>query len=247
MDDGTISDLLTDSERFLDDTQRTWLEPLGTASVALSRLLFNVNWMAMKALFRLQVEGLEHLPTEGPFIIAPNHASTLDPFALAASLPYAVLKRTYWAGRKGAVLRNPARRTVNRLARVVPISRNMRAIAVAACVLRRGHNLVWFPEGTRTTTGDLQPFKPGIGLLMDHLQVPAVPIFLQNTFENMPPGSRLPRQLQRISVCFGEPVYAGRSSDRAVDSPDRAESIADKVRRRVSEVCEYAEESYAHD
>jgi len=85
-------------EEVLDDRQKRWLEPLGPARSAMARGMFALNRMMMRGPFSLQVEGLENLPDRGPFIIAPNHVSYLDAFAVAAALDYSVLRRTYWAG-----------------------------------------------------------------------------------------------------------------------------------------------------
>ena len=108
------------------------------------------------------VEGLENLPGRGPFIIAPNHVSYLDAFAVAAAFDYSVLRRTYWAGWTVAAFGNPPTRLVSRLAQVVPIDPSragLSNLAFRAAVLRRGQNLVWFAEGERSPTGSLQRFS----------------------------------------------------------------------------------------
>jgi long-chain acyl-CoA synthetase len=102
-------------EEVLDDRQKQWLEPAGSA---MARGMFALNRMMMRGPFSLRVEGLENLPDRGPFIIAPNHVSYLDAFAVAAALDYSVLRRTYWTG---AGFGNPLTRLVSRLAQVVPI------------------------------------------------------------------------------------------------------------------------------
>ena len=235
MDQRKTSDLLNHSERFLSETQRRWMQPLGSFDSALRRALYGVNWFAMKLLFRVSVTGREHLPKHGPFIIAPNHASSLDPFVLAAALPYCVLSQTCWAGLESSVMRNRLRRFVNRLAHVIPIKRDMRALAVGAAVLKAKRNLVWFPEGTRSTSGEVQEFKPGIGLLMNNFDVPAIPIYLTNTYENWPPHAYWPKHLRRITISFGAPVWPTKPNQSAADSPERAEAIANEVRDEVAE------------
>lgn len=145
---------------------------------AMARGLFVLDRMIMRGLFRLQVEGLEHLPEEGPFVLTPNHVSYLDPFAVAAALGYRRLRRTYWAGWTGAAFGNPLTRTVSRLAQAVPIDPDragVSSLAFGATVLKREKNLVWFPEGERSPTGKLRPFKPGIGVPRNHFRVPVMP------------------------------------------------------------------------
>jgi long-chain acyl-CoA synthetase len=76
-------------------------------------------------------------------------------------------------------------------------------------VLARGKNLVWFPEGQRSPSGQLQPFKPGLGMLLNHFQVPVVPVSIHGTYEAMPRGKALVR-LAKVTLVFGEllEVYA---------------------------------------
>jgi 1-acyl-sn-glycerol-3-phosphate acyltransferase len=64
---------------------------------------------------------------------------------------------------------------------------------------------VWFPEGHRSHTGELQPFRPGIGVLLDRFPVPVVPVFIRGTYEAMPPGKAWPRP-RKLTITFGEPL-----------------------------------------
>jgi long-chain acyl-CoA synthetase len=187
--------------------------------------MFFVNRMLMLGPFRMRVEGLENLPHKGPFIIAPNHVSYLDAFAVAAALHHSVLRRTYWAGWTGAAFGNPLTRLISRLAQVVPVDPGrpgLSSLAFGAAVLRRGQNLVWFAEGERSPTGSLQPFKAGVGMLLGYYPVPIVPAFIRGTYEAMPRG-RFLRRLKKVTVTFGDPVdplgldEASRSQDRIVE------------------------------
>jgi len=196
--------------------------------------MFVLNRMMMRGPFSLQVKGLENLPDRGPFIIAPNHVSYLDAFAVAAALDYSVLRHTYWAGWTGAAFGNPLTRLVSRLAQVVPIDlgrTGLSSLAFAAAVLRRGQNLVWFAEGERSPTGDLQPFKPGMGMLLSHYPVPVVPVFIRGTYEAMPRG-RFLRRLAPVTVTFGEP-FDPQSLD---GSAKPKEQVVEVVHGRVAEL-----------
>ena len=200
--------LFESPEKVLDDRQKRWLKPLDPARSAAARGMFFLNRMIMRVPFRMTVEGIENLPDEGPFIIAPNHVSYLDAFAVAATLDHGVLRHTYWAGWTGAAFGNPLTRLVSRLAQVVPVEpgrAGLSSLAFGAAVLKRKQNLVWFAEGERSPTGTLQPFKPGIGMLLNNYPVPVVPVFIRGTYEAMPRG-RFLRKLEKVAVTFGEPV-----------------------------------------
>jgi long-chain acyl-CoA synthetase len=225
---------LESPEDVLDDRQLRWLKPLGPGRSAMARSMFVLNRIMMRGPFSLQVEGLENLPDEGPFIIAPNHVSILDAFAVAAALDYSVLRRTYWAGWTGAAFGNPLTRLVSRLAQVVPIDlgrAGLSSLAFGAAVLKRGQNLVWFAEGERSPTGSLQPFKPGVGMLLSYYPVPVVPVFIRGTYEAMPRGKFL-RRFEQVTVTFGEP-FDPRSFQ---ESARPQEQIVEAVRERVADL-----------
>ena len=68
-----------------------------------------------------------------------------------------------------------------------------------------GYNLLVFPEGTRSTNGQIAPFKPGIGLLARELGLPVVPIYLDGLFQVLPKGQNLPHPGQ-VRVIIGAPL-----------------------------------------
>jgi long-chain acyl-CoA synthetase len=199
---------LEQPEEVLSDEQKQWLRPLGPAEYALARGMFALNRAVARKVFHLQVGGVEHLPEEGPFVLTPNHISFLDPFAVAAALDYRRLRHTYWAGRVGAAFGNPLTRLVSRLAQAFPIDSHravFSSLAFGAFALKSQKSLIWFPEGHRSPTGELQPFKPGIGMLLDRFPVPVVPVFIDGTHEAMPPG-RAWVQPKKVTVVFGKPL-----------------------------------------
>jgi long-chain acyl-CoA synthetase len=196
---------LEQPEEVLSDEQKRWLEPLGPVMATIAWVLFALNWVVMRGLFRLRVEGLEHLPKEDPFVITPNHASYLDSFALAAALGYRRLRRTHWGG-AGAAFSNPFNRFISRLAQAVPVEQaGVSSLAFGAAILEREKNLIWYPEGQRSPTGELQQFKAGIGMLLNHFRVPVVPVLIYGTHEAMPPRKALIRP-KKITVVFGQPL-----------------------------------------
>src|SRR5215210_2653605 len=228
--------LFESPEEVLEERQKRWLKPLDPARSTAAKGMFFLNRMMMRGPFRLKVEGLQNLPDEGPFIISPNHISYLDAFAVAATLDHGVLRRTYWAGWTGAAFGNPLTRLVSRLAQVVPVNpghAGFSSLAFGAAVLRRKQNLVWFAEGERSETGRLQPFKPGVGMLLNYYPVPVVPAFIRGTYEAMPRG-RFLRKLEKVTVTFGQPV-----NPLGLDEDTRSqERIVEVLHERVAELGE---------
>src|SRR6266487_3288962 len=208
--EGESVDPLEKPDEVLDEKQKQWLEPLGLAAATTARFLYAVNRVLMRVIFRLRVEGLEHLPEDEQWVLTPNHASYLDPFAIAALLNWNQLRKTYWAGWTGVVLANPLMRFLSRLGKILPVE-PMRAarssLAFGATILKNKKNLVWFPEGGLSANGELQDFKPGIGMLLEHFPARVVPVFVHGTHQALPPGKFFPKP-HAICVVFGKPLDA---------------------------------------
>ena len=195
-------------ESVLSNRQKQWLEPLSPGMLFIARFLFKINQVLVKKFFKLEVKGLENLPEKGQFIFTPNHVSYLDSFVIAAAFSFDRMTRTYWAGWTGAAFANPFNRFVSRLAQTIPIDPEkgvFSSLAFAAAVIKQGKNLVWFPEGMRSPDGELLPFKPGIGILLERFQVRVIPVFIHGTHEAMPVG-RLRIRRVPVMITFGNPL-----------------------------------------
>ena len=168
-------------------------------------LLHRLDRRLVSRWLQLSVQGTP--PAAPQVIFAPNHLSHLDPFVLAAALERERMRRTFWAGWTGAAFRNPLTRAVSRLAQAIPVDeRNPRSsLALAAAVLHRGYDLVWFPEGARSREGRLRPFRKGIGCLLEEYPVTVVPVAITGTYEVLPPGRVWPRA-RPVTLRFGAAV-----------------------------------------
>ena len=202
---------LEEPEKKLTRAQMRWLQPTGTLERLVARGLFAGNRWIVERVFRLESRALENLPAEGAFLITPNHVSYLDAFVVAAALGFPRLQRVYWAGFTGAAFRNPFFRYFSRLSQTVPVDPEkgmISSLAFGAAVLERGWGLVWFPEGQRSLDGRIQPFKTGVGVLLEHHPVPVVPAFVRGTERILPPGKVIPRP-GSVAVAFGRPLDPG--------------------------------------
>ncbi|MFO8076958.1 MAG: lysophospholipid acyltransferase family protein [Egibacteraceae bacterium] len=184
----------------------------------LYRMLHAVVPAVLNAMYRPEVEGLEHVPERGPAILASNHLSTLDVLIMPS-----VLERPVYFLAKSEYFRGPAKPLFENLG-VIPVERTGGDAAEASLakgreILGQGHLLGIYPEGTRSPDGRLYRGKTGPVRLALRTGVPVVPVAMRGTFETMPPGARLPR-LTQVGVRFGEPLdltrYAGRGDDRFV-------------------------------
>jgi 1-acyl-sn-glycerol-3-phosphate acyltransferase len=152
----------------------------------------------------VRVWGAERLP-KGGLVYASNHQSWFDIFALAVSVPGQMrfvskieLSRIPVLGR---AMRSAGHIFVNRQVRGQAIE----AYEEAARAIRAGLSAVVFPEGTRSRTGELQPFKKGAFVLAIAAQAPVVPVYCAGTYTLKPKGSNRITP-HPIAVMFGEPI-----------------------------------------
>lgn len=156
----------------------------------------------------LEVKGLEHLAPTGPQIIACNHQSFFDMLALLAVLPV----RVRFVAKK-ELFRVPFFGWAIGVLGYIRLDRqNLKQafaayeIAAEALVAEKMHVVV-FPEGTRSRTGALLPFKKGPSVLAIAAGVTVVPCYCAGTFGILPKGSILVRP-SPVQVLFGPPLDA---------------------------------------
>ncbi|QYC40580.1 1-acyl-sn-glycerol-3-phosphate acyltransferase [Nonomuraea coxensis DSM 45129] len=175
--------------------------------------------------FRPWAEGVDNVPREGGVILAGNHLSFADHFFGPLHLKRKVIslgKSDYFTGRgvKGFFTR-----LFFSGVGTVPIDRSGGKASEAALrtglrILREGHILGIYPEGTRSPDGRLYKGKTGVARLALESRAPVIPWAMVNTYEMMPPGRPLPKLGIRPGVRFGKPLdfsrYYGMEDDRLV-------------------------------
>jgi long-chain acyl-CoA synthetase len=183
-------------------------------------LLFVLAHVLVRALARPVVSGLEHLPRSGPFIIAPNHQSYLDPFVLLGVLPYGTVRQLFSVG-AAEYFQTPVAAWLARRLNIVPVDPDanlLPAMQAGAFGLRSGKVLVLFPEGERSIDGRVKKFKKGAAILSHHLNVPIVPVAIEGVFEiwgrNRPLkwGTLLPWSGHHAKVRIGPALTAENAS-----------------------------------
>lgn len=162
---------------------------------------------------KIEVRGLENLEPGRSYIYMSNHVSNLDPPVLVASIPgrCSVLV-------KKEVFRIPILGFAMKVADLVPVDRSNREAAIesvhaAAEVLRRGLNMVIYPEGTRSADGRLLPFKKGPFHLAMEARVPVIPVTILGTADLWPKGTWAMRPGKAVLI-FHPPLHPARFADR---------------------------------
>lgn len=166
-------------------------------------LVFRVVW-------RPRVTGLEHVPPDGPVIIASNHLSFVDSIVIPLAVPRRVrflAKAEYFEGRG---LRGGLTAWFFRLIDAVPVRREsgsdaMVSLHAALDVLHEGQAFGIYPEGTRSRDGRLYRGRTGVGWLALESGAPVVPVTVCGTDRVQPVGSRR-LHVHPVQVRFGPAV-----------------------------------------
>lgn len=153
---------------------------------------------------RFRVSGRENVPGTA-VVFCSNHESNVDPPVL-----FETLHRRLHVLYKAELHKFPIMGTVFDIGGFVPIERSdresaMRSIARGAESLKAGNSFLIFPEGTRSRSGELLPFKKGGFIMAIEAQVPVVPVAISGGRAAMRKGSPIVRPVQ-VTVRIGKPV-----------------------------------------
>ena len=153
---------------------------------------------------RYRISGGEHVPAAA-VVFCSNHESNVDPPVL-----FEALHRRLHILYKAELHKFPIMGTVFDVGGFVPIERNdresaMRSIALGAESLKAGNSFLIFPEGTRSRSGQLLPFKKGGFIMAIEAQAPVVPVAISGGRAAMRKGSPIVRPV-KVSVRIGKPI-----------------------------------------
>lgn len=199
---------------------------------------FLIHYLLLRpAVFLLgwpKIQGRENLRgVSGPVLVISNHIDDVDVGFIQTALPARFRHKiaTAAGGEALEALRTPAasRNLVLRifdrvewllgvsLLNLFPLPRQAGfrdSFAYAGECVDRGYSILVFPEGHHTTDGRLRSFRSGIGLLVNNLRIPVVPMRIDGLFEIKQEGKRMARPYQ-ITVKIGDPIHFPSSLDPA--------------------------------
>jgi 1-acyl-sn-glycerol-3-phosphate acyltransferase len=164
--------------------------------------------VSLRALGRVTVDGLDHLPDDGPLIIAANHMSNADPPFIGGWLspplgrrPTFLAKASLFKGPLGLLIRSLGAEPVK------AGGSDIDAFRAAKAILDRGGVVAILPEGTRSFDGVLAVPKPGVALLATRTGAPVVPVGISGTDVLLGRERRLPRVGSPIALRVGQPFH----------------------------------------
>jgi 1-acyl-sn-glycerol-3-phosphate acyltransferase len=217
------------------------LSVLGPAAVAshanaerfppLYRLVRGACAPVLRRLFDLRVEGAEHLPAAGSFILAANHHNYLDGVVLGVAVPrpiaFLVMPRVY----RATPLHPPLHRRIGS----IPVNLERPDPGAIKRVLRAldaGRVVGIFPEGPFSQEGRLVPGQPGAALIALRAGVPIVPAAIEGTYQALQARRFYVPRRQPLSVRFGAPLIFDHPRHRPIARAER-EAV---TRRIMSEI-----------
>ncbi|HKS98685.1 MAG TPA: lysophospholipid acyltransferase family protein [Rugosimonospora sp.] len=191
----------------------------------------------IRGLWRPWTDGLEHIPADGPAILASNHLSVADSIFLPALATREIVflaKAEYFVG--GGV-KGRITASFMRAMRQIPVDRGngraaLTALEIALSVLKDGGLFGIYPEGTRSPDGRLYRGRTGIARIALEASVPVIPVAMMGTDKVQPIGSRLPRLGHSIGMRVGAPLdYTEHAGGRR--NPKLLREITDDIMAHI--------------
>lgn len=178
-------------------------------------LFFRFAKFCFKTGFRLfykcEIYGIQS-PYRGGAIIAPNHASFLDPPLICGFWP----EETHYLARSSLFDSVIMKWLLPKLHShpVTGSPQDIQSMRLICRLLKENNKVVIFPEGVRTEDGTMQPIKPGVSMLALRAECPIIPVYIQGTFEAWPKHNRLPKSGIKIICIFGRPIFTEAFKDK---------------------------------
>jgi 1-acyl-sn-glycerol-3-phosphate acyltransferase len=177
-------------------------------------------------LFRLRTYGKNHIPKRGPFILACNHQSFLDPVFVGVGL-----RRHLVFMARDTLFRSRFFGGLIHSVNAIPIGRDRADVAAMKKILSRlkeGRGVCLFPEGTRTDDGRIASFKAGFGLLCRRAKAPVLPVLIDGAFECWPRRQKL-FSSGEVNVVIGRPLPLEQIED--ITNQELADHLTQTLRQ----------------
>ncbi len=192
-------------------------------------ILFCVK-IGLRLMYRIHVDGMEHVPKAGPAVFVCNHTSVVDSFFIGCFLP----RKIYFMA-KSTEFESAALRFFFYLSRTFPVRRydiDPISLRNAMRVLDFGGLVGIYPEGERTWDGEMLPFRTGTIRFLLAAGVPIIPAAITGAFQNQPRwGGKIGNPDIRLSI--GKPIHAPKIKGKDQTRQD-IRSLTDAIQTAIS-------------
>ena len=187
-----------------------------------------------------KVSGLENVPKQGPFIIAPNHLSYIDHFLISSIIIPYINNRLYFIAKKEhfeGLSQKSWHKLWSNYITYIPIDRSKaeEALKSSLSCLKKGAVIVVYPEGTRSLTGKIQKGKTGVARLALWAQVPVIPVGIKGAFEIMPKGRKIPKLKKNVIITIGKPIYFNKYYGKR-STKKLLRQLTDSIMKEISQL-----------
>lgn len=161
--------------------------------------------LASMALYRWRAYHAHRVPQSGPLLIAANHESFLDPPLIGIGFTH---RHAEFIARKTLFSFRPLGALISAL-NSIPVDQEQSdtaAIRETLARLNAGAAIMIFPEGSRTSDGEMDEFKRGVAVLLKRARCPVVPAAIRGPFKIWPRSRAFPKPWGRVSVAYGHPI-----------------------------------------
>lgn len=176
----------------------------------------------LKPYYRINIIGLEHFPREGGVLLCSNHISNLDPPIIGITAP-----RQLHFMAKSELFSVPLLKRLLPKLNAFPVKRGMSdraALRKGLSVLKEGHVLGLFPEGTRSKTGELQKGLAGAGFFALRTEAKVVPCAIIGPY----------KPFKRLTIVYGKPIDMTELRKNRASAEEATELIMAEIRKLIN-------------
>lgn len=176
-----------------------------------------LSWLFLTLFFRVKVIGKHHLPKSGPTIVCSNHTSNFDPPVVGVTNPRPV---SFLA--KEELFSRPILKWLMTHLRAIPVRRGMSdrgALKKGLEVLKEGHVMGLFPEGSRSKTGELKKGLAGAGFFALRSKAYVVPCAIKGPY----------KLFGKVTVIYGEPIDFETLRKEKVSAQEATDVIMSRI------------------
>lgn len=191
-------------------------------NLSLYSFLKSVIGGILKPYYRIETIGVENIPKEGSVLLCSNHISNLDPPIIGITAPREI---RFLA--KAELFSLPVLKKLLPKLHAIPIKRGMSdrgALRKGLAVLKEGHVLGLFPEGTRSKTGELQEGLAGAGFFALRTDAEVIPCAIIGPY----------RGLKKLTVVYGKPIDMTELKKRRASAEEATELIMSEIGKLIS-------------
>ncbi|MEM9914374.1 MAG: lysophospholipid acyltransferase family protein [Planctomycetota bacterium] len=203
--------------------------------IAIWQFMQAVCWLFLLVVYRCRCWGVRNIPADGPVLFLSNHQSFYDPIVIG----FGASKRHFYSLGRHTLFQTPIARLFERVSNSIAVQQgagDTKAMKKCIEVLKEGQALMLFPEGARTTTGNVEKFETGAMLIIKRAKPTVIPVAVEGVYDVWPRGQSKPKFTGRLGVMYGEPIS---SADLTAMKPDDAMELirgrVDAMRHQVAD------------